>query len=74
MDVFQEDDNALLQAALAMSMDDSSSNITPRDTDMSEAASEDPELALGKLVHRLSCVFVLDFFFKKITGFIHLRG
>ncbi|XP_019182710.1 PREDICTED: 26S proteasome non-ATPase regulatory subunit 4 homolog isoform X1 [Ipomoea nil] len=42
-----EDENALLQQALEMSMDDSSSNITPRDTDMSEAASEDHELALA---------------------------
>ncbi|XP_009614510.1 26S proteasome non-ATPase regulatory subunit 4 homolog isoform X2 [Nicotiana tabacum] len=42
-----DDENALLQQALAMSMDDSSSNITPRDTDMSEAASEDQDLALA---------------------------
>ncbi|XP_009783179.1 26S proteasome non-ATPase regulatory subunit 4 homolog isoform X2 [Nicotiana tabacum] len=42
-----DDENALLQQALAMSMDDSSSNITTRDTDMSEAASEDQDLALA---------------------------
>ncbi|XP_047267619.1 26S proteasome non-ATPase regulatory subunit 4 homolog [Capsicum annuum] len=42
-----DDENALLQQALAMSMDDSSSNVTTRDTDMSEAASEDQDLALA---------------------------
>ncbi|XP_059293043.1 26S proteasome non-ATPase regulatory subunit 4 homolog [Lycium ferocissimum] len=42
-----EDENALLQQALAMSMDDSSSNVATRDTDMSEAASEDQDLALA---------------------------
>lgn len=45
----QEDENALLQQALAMSMDDASSNVATRDTDMSEAASEDQDLALGTL-------------------------
>lgn len=49
MDLLQEDENALLQQALAMSMDDSSSNVATRDTDMSEAASEDQDLALGTL-------------------------
>ncbi|OIT06332.1 PREDICTED: 26S proteasome non-ATPase regulatory subunit 4 homolog [Nicotiana attenuata] len=42
-----EDENALLQQALAMSMDDASSNVATRDTDMSEAASEDQDLALA---------------------------
>ncbi|PHU20250.1 hypothetical protein BC332_11401 [Capsicum chinense] len=42
-----DDENALLQQALAMSMDDSSSNVATRDTDMSEAASEDQDLALA---------------------------
>ncbi|KAM3362997.1 26S proteasome non-ATPase regulatory subunit 4 [Capsicum galapagoense] len=42
-----DDENALLQKALAMSMDDSSSNVATRDTDMSEAASEDQDLALA---------------------------
>ncbi|VFR02510.1 unnamed protein product [Cuscuta campestris] len=43
----ERDENALLQQALAMSMDDSSSNIATRDTDMPEAASEDHDLALA---------------------------
>ncbi|CAH9088361.1 unnamed protein product [Cuscuta epithymum] len=42
-----DDENALLQQALAMSMDDSSANIIIRDADMSEAASEDQDLALA---------------------------
>lgn len=42
-----DDDNALLQQALAMSMDDSSSNVTARDTDMPEAAADDHELQLA---------------------------
>lgn len=42
-----DDENALLQQALAMSMDDSSSNIVIQDADMSEAASEDQDLALA---------------------------
>ncbi|XP_059282390.1 26S proteasome non-ATPase regulatory subunit 4 homolog isoform X1 [Lycium ferocissimum] len=42
-----DDENALLQQALAMSMDDSSSNIATKDVDMSEAASADQDLALA---------------------------
>ncbi|KAI5684061.1 hypothetical protein M9H77_05289 [Catharanthus roseus] len=42
-----DDDNALLQQALAMSMDDSSSNVATRDTDMPEAAADDHELQLA---------------------------
>ncbi|XP_019177454.1 PREDICTED: 26S proteasome non-ATPase regulatory subunit 4 homolog [Ipomoea nil] len=42
-----DDENALLQQALAMSMDDSSTNIAIRDADMPEAASEDQDLALA---------------------------
>ncbi|KAJ7944152.1 26S proteasome non-ATPase regulatory subunit 4-like protein [Quillaja saponaria] len=42
-----DDENALLQQALAMSMDDPATNNDVRDTDMSEAAAEDPELALA---------------------------
>lgn len=42
-----DDDNALLQQALAMSMDDPVSGHEVRDTDMSEAAADDPELALA---------------------------
>ncbi|KAL3525253.1 hypothetical protein ACH5RR_013625 [Cinchona calisaya] len=42
-----DDENALLQQALAMSMDDSSSNVTTRDTDMPEAAADDQDLALA---------------------------
>ena len=44
----QDDDNALLQQALAMSMDDPASSHDLRDTDMSEAAADDPDLALGE--------------------------
>ncbi|GKV44091.1 hypothetical protein SLEP1_g51315 [Rubroshorea leprosula] len=40
-------ENALLQQALAMSMDDPSSSHELRDTDMSDAAADDPELALA---------------------------
>ncbi|EXC35340.1 26S proteasome non-ATPase regulatory subunit 4 [Morus notabilis] len=42
-----DDENALLQQALAMSMDDPASSHDVRDTDMSEAAAVDPELALA---------------------------
>ncbi|MED6210810.1 proteasome regulatory particle base subunit rpn10 [Stylosanthes scabra] len=42
-----DDENALLQQALAMSMDDPAINQEAKDTDMSEAASDDPELALA---------------------------
>ncbi|XP_027346240.1 26S proteasome non-ATPase regulatory subunit 4 homolog isoform X2 [Abrus precatorius] len=41
-----DDENALLQQALAMSMDDPAVNQDERDTDMPEAAADDPELAL----------------------------
>ncbi|XP_024032837.1 26S proteasome non-ATPase regulatory subunit 4 homolog isoform X2 [Morus notabilis] len=43
-----DDENALLQQALAMSMDDPASSHDVRDTDMSEAAAVDPELALAQ--------------------------
>ncbi|KAF7112322.1 hypothetical protein RHSIM_RhsimUnG0240700 [Rhododendron simsii] len=43
----QDDENALLQQALAMSMDDPVASVVTRDTDMSEAAAEDEDLALG---------------------------
>ncbi|KAL6959927.1 proteasome regulatory particle base subunit rpn10 [Sarracenia purpurea var. burkii] len=42
-----DDENALLQQALAMSMDDPAASIATRDTDMSEAAADDQDLALG---------------------------
>ncbi|XP_027346239.1 26S proteasome non-ATPase regulatory subunit 4 homolog isoform X1 [Abrus precatorius] len=42
-----DDENALLQQALAMSMDDPAVNQDERDTDMPEAAADDPELALA---------------------------
>uniref|UniRef100_A0A2P2P0Q6 26S proteasome non-ATPase regulatory subunit 4 homolog n=1 Tax=Rhizophora mucronata TaxID=61149 RepID=A0A2P2P0Q6_RHIMU len=42
-----DEDNALLQQALAMSMDEPSSEHNSRDTDMSEAAAGDPDLALA---------------------------
>lgn len=44
----QDDENALLQQALAMSMDEPASSDDIRDTDMSEAT--DPELALGEFL------------------------
>ncbi|XP_054823049.1 26S proteasome non-ATPase regulatory subunit 4 homolog [Prosopis cineraria] len=42
-----DDENALLQQALAMSMDDPAINHDLRDTDMSETTAEDPDLALA---------------------------
>ncbi|KAI9109660.1 hypothetical protein K1719_019290 [Acacia pycnantha] len=42
-----DDENALLQQALAMSMDDPTINHDLRDTDMSETTAEDPDLALA---------------------------
>ncbi|KAI4387757.1 hypothetical protein MLD38_000163 [Melastoma candidum] len=43
-----DDENALLQRALAMSMDDTtSSHREQRDTEMSDASAEDPDLALA---------------------------
>lgn len=46
----QDDENALLQQALAMSMDDPAAGHDVKDTDMSEASAEDPDLALGEIV------------------------
>ncbi|KAI4339551.1 hypothetical protein MLD38_024482 [Melastoma candidum] len=47
-DDLMDDENALLQRALAMSMDDTtSSHHEQRDTEMSDAAAEDPDLALA---------------------------
>ncbi|KAL0379137.1 UNVERIFIED_CONTAM: 26S proteasome non-ATPase regulatory subunit [Sesamum radiatum] len=43
-----DDENALLQQALAMSMDDSSSTVAVRDTDMSDASADDHDLQLGE--------------------------
>ncbi|CAK9156994.1 unnamed protein product [Ilex paraguariensis] len=43
----QDDENALLQQALAMSMDVPASSLAVRDTDMSEAAADDQDLALA---------------------------
>lgn len=42
-----DDENALLQQALAMSMDDPAATAATRDTDMSEAAADDQDLALA---------------------------
>ncbi|XP_059438895.1 26S proteasome non-ATPase regulatory subunit 4 homolog [Corylus avellana] len=42
-----DDENALLQQALAMSMDDPAPSHEMRDADMSDAATDDPELALA---------------------------
>lgn len=44
----QDDENALLQQALAMSMDDPAISHDVKDTDMSEASASDPDLALGE--------------------------
>ena len=46
----QDDENALLQQALAMSMDEpaAAASVATRDIDMSEAAADDQDLALGK--------------------------
>ncbi|XP_031388762.1 26S proteasome non-ATPase regulatory subunit 4 homolog isoform X2 [Punica granatum] len=46
-DDLMDDENALLQRALAMSMDDTTSSHDVRDTDMSEAAADDPDLQLA---------------------------
>ncbi|KOM28078.1 hypothetical protein LR48_Vigan499s002200, partial [Vigna angularis] len=43
----RDDENALLQQALAMSMDDPAISHDVKDTDMSEASASDPELALA---------------------------
>ncbi|KAI7988589.1 hypothetical protein LOK49_LG13G00917 [Camellia lanceoleosa] len=43
----QDDENALLQQALAMSMDDPAASVAMRDTDMTEAAADDQDLALA---------------------------
>ncbi|CAL5371328.1 unnamed protein product [Camellia sinensis] len=43
----KDDENALLQQALAMSMDDPAASVAMRDTDMSEAAADDQDLALA---------------------------
>ncbi|KAL8123623.1 26S proteasome non-ATPase regulatory subunit 4 homolog [Apium graveolens] len=42
-----DDENTLLQQALAMSMDDPAATAVMRDTDMSEAAADDQDLALA---------------------------
>ncbi|XP_021274085.1 26S proteasome non-ATPase regulatory subunit 4 homolog isoform X2 [Herrania umbratica] len=42
-----DDDNALLQQALAMSMDEPASTHDVQDSEMSDAAADDPELALA---------------------------
>ncbi|GMP27120.1 hypothetical protein CsSME_00003256 [Camellia sinensis var. sinensis] len=46
-----DDENALLQQALAMSMDDPAASVALRDTDMSEAAADDQDLALATLAY-----------------------
>lgn len=46
-DDLMDDENALLQQALAMSMDDPAATVTTRDIDMSEAAADDQDLALA---------------------------
>ncbi|KAK6150692.1 hypothetical protein DH2020_015624 [Rehmannia glutinosa] len=45
-----DDENALLQQALAMSMDDSSSTVAVRDTDMSDASADDHDLQLDRFI------------------------
>ncbi|CAA2966574.1 26S proteasome non-ATPase regulatory subunit 4 homolog [Olea europaea subsp. europaea] len=57
-----DDENAFLQQALAMSMGDSSSAVATRDTEMSEATTDDHDLQLGENLcwlakfHFLTCV------------------
>ncbi|KAI3753602.1 hypothetical protein L2E82_25660 [Cichorium intybus] len=46
-DDIMDDENALLQQNLAISMDDPAATVTPRDTDMSEAGAVDQDLALA---------------------------
>ncbi|XP_076912463.1 26S proteasome non-ATPase regulatory subunit 4 homolog [Bidens hawaiensis] len=46
-DDLMDDENALLQQALAMSMDEPAATVTTRDTDMSDAADDDQDLALA---------------------------
>ncbi|KAF5753051.1 26S proteasome non-ATPase regulatory subunit 4 [Tripterygium wilfordii] len=46
-DLSADVDNALLEQALAMSMDDPATSHDIRDTDMSDAVADDPELALA---------------------------
>ncbi|KAI3695910.1 hypothetical protein L1987_78914 [Smallanthus sonchifolius] len=46
-DDMMDDENALLQQALAMSMVDPDTTVTARDTDMSDAAADDQDLALA---------------------------
>ncbi|XP_076937511.1 26S proteasome non-ATPase regulatory subunit 4 homolog [Bidens hawaiensis] len=46
-DDLMDDENALLQQALAMSMDEPAATVTTRDTDMSDAAADDQDLALA---------------------------
>lgn len=53
---WQDDENALLQQALAMSMDDPATSLAMRDTDMSEAAADDQDLALGEFAQSLFVV------------------
>ena len=55
----QDDDNALLQQALAMSMDEPASSHDLPDTDMSEAVADDPELALGEFPTLYEQYFIL---------------
>lgn len=43
----QDDENDLLQQALAMSMDDPVSTTIVQDTDMADAAGDDQDLQLG---------------------------
>ncbi|XP_076961068.1 26S proteasome non-ATPase regulatory subunit 4 homolog isoform X2 [Bidens hawaiensis] len=46
-DDLMDDENALLQQALAMSMDEPAATVTTRDTDMADAAVDDQDLALA---------------------------
>ncbi|GFY80426.1 regulatory particle non-ATPase 10 [Actinidia rufa] len=51
-----DDENALLQQALAMSMDGPAASLAMRDTDMSEAAADDQDLALD---HQVSVIHIV---------------
>lgn len=47
--MYWNDETALLQSALTMSMDDTTSIHDMQDADMSDAAADDPDLQLGEV-------------------------
>lgn len=67
LNLLQDDDNALLQQALAMSMDDPAPSHDVQDTDMSAATGDDPELALGESIFSYTICFFFVIF-HRIVG------